>query len=71
MMGTAGLTGCPINCRHYGKKMDYAKVRLPAVEHASYAEQLTIPHHLFVYGENVPKLAAAFHKVHENLNDVH
>ena len=65
-----GEKGCPITCRHYGKKVDYSKVRLPATEHASYHEQLTIAHQYFVYRENVARFAAAFDKVHEGLDEL-
>lgn len=44
-------------------RMDYSKVRLPAVEHASDHEQLAIPHQYFMYRENVARFAAIFAKV--------
>jgi len=65
-----GLKGCLVNCRHYGRKMDYSKVRLPVAEHASYDEQLTISHQYFLYGDNVAKFAAGIRKVWENIDEL-
>jgi len=63
-----GKKGCPLTCGHYGKTVDYSKVRLPAVEHACYQEQMTIPQQYFMYRENVPRLVAAFRKVYGGLD---
>ena len=65
-----GEKGCPVTCRHYGGAVDYAKVHLPAVEHACRHEQMTIPHQYFVYRSNVRKFAAAMHKVYADLDEL-
>ena len=68
--GSFGRKGCPINCRHYGKQMDYSKVHLPVVERACDHEQLTIAHQYFMYRENVRRFARVFAKVCENLAEL-
>jgi len=65
-----GLKGCPISCRHYGRKVDYSKVKLPVAEHAAYNEQLTIAHQFFLYAGNVDKFTAGIRKVCKNLDEL-
>ena len=65
-----GARGCPVNCKHYGRKRSYAALNLPACERAAYHEQLTISHRIFLYKENIPKIAAALHKVHAHLDEL-
>jgi len=65
-----GARGCPVNCKHYGGKINYAAVSLPASERAAYQEQLTISHPIFLYKENIPKIAAALHRVYAHLDEL-
>ena len=68
--GSFGKKGCPVTCGFYDKEMDYAKVNLPNAEHVCANEQLTIPQHYFVYGENVERFSKGFRKVYENLKEL-
>ena len=65
-----GAKGCPVNCKHYGRKRSYAALNLPACERAAYHEQLTISHRIFLHKENVPKIVAVLHKVHAHLDEL-
>jgi dTDP-4-amino-4,6-dideoxygalactose transaminase len=65
-----GRTGCPINCAHYGREMDYTKVVLPVAERVLAQEQVSLTGHVLTEQSNIDLIIAAVEKVYRNREEL-
>lgn len=65
-----GRTGCPINCGHAGRVMDYSKVVLPQAERICAEEQITINNHFLLHPENMDLIIAAIEKIYQHRDEL-
>jgi dTDP-4-amino-4,6-dideoxygalactose transaminase len=65
-----GRTGCPINCAHYGREIDYTKVVLPVAERVLAEEQVAINKDVLLDASNIDLIIAAIEKVYRNREEL-
>ncbi len=65
--------GCPVECSHYGKKIDYAlfKDSCPVAERASYSEAVWLEHRLFLGDTgDMDDIVSAVKKIKDNIDEL-
>lgn len=65
-----GRTGCPINCAHYGRAMDYSQIALPAAERVCAEEQVAVNKDVLLEESNIALIIAAVEKVWRNRQEL-
>lgn len=65
-----GRTGCPINCAHYGRELDYTKVRLPVAERVLAEEQVSLGKDVLMEASNMDLIIGAVEKIYRNRDEL-
>jgi len=65
-----GRTGCPINCAHYGREMDYTKVALPVAERVLAQEHVSLNKDVLMDESNIDLIIAAVEKIYKNRDEL-